>query len=71
MCSDGAWLNGWSKLVSESNRNPASPVVSGRPKVRRSGNSTKHATATICALSRRRACVSSSVLLAQTNSDNA
>ena len=29
MCSDGAWLNGLSKLVSAANRKPATPSVVG------------------------------------------
>ena len=29
MCSDGAWLNGWSKLASAANRKPANAVRLG------------------------------------------
>ncbi len=70
MCSDGAWLNGLSKLVSAANRKPATPWVSGCAKVKRSGNRMKQITATICAVSSRRAWVSSSSFVAQTNSDS-
>ena len=71
MCSDGAWLNGLSKLVSAANRNPSSPLVSGRAKLKRSGNRMKHTTAPICTVSSRFAWVSSSARLVQTNSDSA
>ncbi len=71
MCSDGAWLKGLSKLVSASNMKPARPSVSGCGNVKLSGNRMKQATATTCAVSRRRACASSSARVAQTKSDSA
>jgi hypothetical protein len=69
MCSDGAWLNGLSKLVRTSNSAPATPVACGRSKVNRSGNRMKQVTATIWAVSSRRAWLSSSALLVQTSKD--
>jgi len=57
MCSDGAWLKGLSKLVRTSNSTPAIPVACGRSKVKRSGNRMKQVTATIWAVSSRRAWV--------------
>ncbi len=69
MCSDGAWLNGWSNAASTRKRSPNTPPVSGRSNVKRSGNAMNDATATTCAVSSRFACVSSSRRSAQTKSD--
>ena len=61
MCSDGAWLNGWSKPAQQRRTaNPDTPSDGGAAKVKRSGNAMKQATATTCAVSSRCACVSSS-----------
>ena len=71
MCSEGAWLNGLSKLPSTSNSAPKRPPVSGRSKVKRSGKARKHAIAMACAVRSRLACASSSRRVVQRNSETA
>ena len=47
MCSDGAWLNGRSKLPRAVNSAPETPSSSvGRANEKRSGKATKHSTET-------------------------
>ena len=71
MCSDGAWLNGLSKLVSAANRKPVEPWClrpnEGEAKREQDEAGDGHDLRG----QQPRACVSSSALLAQTNSDNA
>jgi hypothetical protein len=70
MCSDGAWLNGWSKPRSAANSRPAIPSAGGWPKLKCSGQAMKHATATTCAVSSRAAWRSSSCRQRASSSDS-
>src|SRR5262249_25395250 len=70
-CSDGAWLNGRSKLVRALMRWPAHPLTAGRSKVQRSGNTRKHAMDKSWIATRRFPCRSSSSRVPQIASDNA
>jgi hypothetical protein len=71
MCSDGAWLNGWSKPRSALNKNAGAPSTGGCPKLKCSGHAMKHVHATSVAVTSRSACRSSVCLLRARNSDSA